>query len=110
MGDDTNKSSQSLLSPVWDKICQRWLEIAEKYSDDDGPGVAIMRFMDAIDNFLAKFKQGTKNVEGFISISEIEDLLSTLDVEQRALTLELLTHEINNISEELLVKKKRRST
>jgi hypothetical protein len=110
MGDNPTKPDQLETSFTWDDSIRLFLEIAEKSRDEgDSPKIA-MRLIQAYAKFKDDFRRGTADVDNFLSITAMEDLVQKLNEDQRAAGFELLIDEIKRIDEKPVVDKKKPNT
>jgi hypothetical protein len=70
----------------------------------------LRKALRSIDEFKENFRLGTSNSERFMSITDIEELLLKLNKETMENNFDILSKEINNISEKHLVDLKKKNS
>ena len=62
---------------------------------------------DAIDKFADSFQKRTEDANSFMTINEMEDLISTLNSETRKAYLDMVSEMLSNIDESELIQSKK---
>jgi hypothetical protein len=108
MEDSNDDHGFAYKATSWEEIYRKLLEYGESHPDDLGSINYIANSIQAMSKFADDFNNGTLNVEGVLSISEIEELVLELNKEQMSNSREFVTEKIKDIEQKAISKKKRR--
>ncbi|MDR0548223.1 MAG: hypothetical protein LBI10_02240 [Deltaproteobacteria bacterium] len=113
--EETNGGRQKqLLGPFhlgnWEQFFRDCLDHVHKFPYNDDSLAFLRKALRSIDEFKENFRLGTSNSERFMSITDIEELLLKLNKETMENNFDILSKEINNISEKHLVDLKKKNS
>jgi hypothetical protein len=106
--DDTDQDLERRFAS-FDEVVQYVLELQQSCPEGFNPDI-VQKVVEALFCFANEFRQRTKSADEFITLSEIEGMISGLESKLTNQSMRLLHEELEFIDEKLIISKKKLNT
>jgi hypothetical protein len=107
----SDKDKELRLHDAFDDLCRLIFRLVTQNPGSEESKIKIIKqYIEAIDDFATTFSKGTSGDNSFLSLSEIEYLVLSLQGKHRILSQELVHEKMRELVEKRLLEKKNKTS